>query len=227
MSDPELVDESADNTQSVETTDSSPPPWGDDFDAARAWQTISHLRKREQELESDAKAWKRFREDEDARRETLAELGYEFEEADDEDGPDEFEVDTAPVQIPKALQKELDELKAWRSQQEQREAKKAFDDHISELAAQSEVSLTQFEKQAVLAASVQAGFNPKSTEAAFKELLDYKRAEEQRIIEQYGASKKAPRFSSSGKSATNVKPIHEMTAKERQEYMLERFQTGE
>lgn len=225
MSDPELVDESADTAQSADVADGSPAPWGDDFDAERAWKTISHLRRREAELESDAKAWKRFREDEDARRETLTELGYEFDEADEDD--DDFVVDETPTQIPKALQKELDELKSWRSQQEQRQARQQFDDHISELASQSEVSLSQFEKQAVLAASIQSGFNPKSTEAAFKELLEYKRAEEQRIIEQYGQSKKAPRFSSSGKSATNVKPIGEMTAKERQAYMLERFQTGE
>lgn len=224
MSDPELVDESAD-TQSVETTDSSPPPWGDDFDAARAWQTISHLRKRESELESDAKAWKRFREDEDARRETLSELGYEFE-SDDED--DDFEEEAVqPVQVPKALQKELDDLKQWRSREEQRQAKQQFDEHVGQLASQSEVTLTQFEKRAILAASIENGFKPQSTEAAFKELLEHKRAEEQRIIEQYGQSKKAPRFSSSGKSATNVKPIGEMSARERQAYMLERFNTGE
>jgi hypothetical protein len=224
VSDPELVDESADNAQSADVADGSPPPWGEDFDAARAWQTISHLRKRESELESDAKAWKRFREDEDARRETLTELGYEFEEDGEDDEFDDEPVE--PTVIPKALQKELDDLKAWRGQQEQREAKQAFDEHIGRLASESEVELTQFEKQAVLASSVQAGFNPKATEKAFKDFLDYRRSQEQQIIERYGESKKAPRFSSSGKSATNVKPVHEMTTKERHEYLAAQYQSG-
>ena len=169
MSDPDLVDESAEAAQSVEVADGSPPPWGDDFDAARAWQTISHLRGREKELESDAKAWKRFREDEDARRETLTELGYSIADDDDEDLDDEDFDDEPVTQVPKALQKELDELKTWRSQQEQKEARQAFDDHLNSLAQGAEIELSPFERRAILAASIEAGFKPQHTEKAFKE----------------------------------------------------------
>lgn len=37
-------------TQTPPTAGNEPPPWGEDFDAARAWHTIQTLREREKEL---------------------------------------------------------------------------------------------------------------------------------------------------------------------------------
>lgn len=82
--------ESAETAQgAVESEAPVSPPWGDDFNPERAWKTILSQRDRERELESEAKAWKRFREDEEFRREQLSELGYEFEEPPEEEDEDD------------------------------------------------------------------------------------------------------------------------------------------
>ena len=187
--DPVMADVSADAAQGADA-DSTPVPWGDDFNPEKAWRTITHLRGREKELETEAKAWKRFREDEEYRRQQLGELGYEFDEEDLED-EDDFE-DPEPAAIPKQLQKELDDLKSWRSQQEQREARQAFDSHLDRLAAQSEVELSAFEKRSVLAASIENGFTPDATEQAFKDLVEWRSGFEKQVIDRYGKSKQAP-----------------------------------
>ncbi len=85
----DLAEEPVEAAQdAVETTEpdsvEAPAPWGDDFDPSRAWQTITHLRDREKELEKQAKEFERLQSDPDAFREFLSQRGYELPEEDDE-----------------------------------------------------------------------------------------------------------------------------------------------
>lgn len=72
------------------------PPWGDDFDAQRAWDTITKLRG----FEKQAKEFERIQSDEEARTAWLKSQGYEFAESDEASDSDEleFEDDDAPQQ---------------------------------------------------------------------------------------------------------------------------------
>lgn len=74
----------------VEPTSETPVPWGDDFNAERAWKTITHLRDREKELEKQAKEFERLQSDPDAFREFVSQRGYELPD-EDEPEPDEDE----------------------------------------------------------------------------------------------------------------------------------------
>ena len=110
--DPTQAAESAEIAQSAVESEGPPPPWGDDFNPERAWQTITHLRGREKELESEAKTWKQFREDEEFRRQQLAELGYEFEEEQEDEDDDYEEEESKPLQDPR-----VDQILAERAQE--------------------------------------------------------------------------------------------------------------
>src|SRR5688500_13361811 len=96
----------------VAATEPAAPPWGDDFDAQRAWETITKLRG----FEKQAKEFERIQSDDDARAEWLKSQGYEIadDEPDDSDDEELFEEDDpiAPVRT------ELEEIKQWKAQQE-------------------------------------------------------------------------------------------------------------
>jgi hypothetical protein len=83
------VETAQDAVEPNEPVAEAPAPWGDDFNPDRAWRTITHLRDREKELEKQAKEFERLRNDPDAFREFVSELGYELPEDDDE--PDTHE----------------------------------------------------------------------------------------------------------------------------------------
>jgi hypothetical protein len=179
--DPTLADVSADAAQSAETD--APPPWGDDFNADRAWKTISHQRRREAELEPDAKSWKRFREDDEYRREVLSELGYEVG-GDDDNLEEDFEDDT-PTDDPR-----LSKFEKFIEEQQAKEANQQFNDHLDTLSGENKLS--KKERDWLKAESVQNGFTPQATEKAYKEFVEWRDERDKAAVERYTKSKQAP-----------------------------------
>lgn len=218
------LDPAAEADPVEETSTTSPPPWGEDFQPERAWQTITHLRGREKELESDAKAFKRLREDEDARREFLAELGYEV--ADDEEDSEEEVTDSyEEEETPSEYQKRLEALEAREQERQANAAVQQFKDHVTDLAAKAEVELDDDDVEFLFTKSVNQGFTEKATEAAFEKYVERNKAREAQILERYRGAKKAPAVVPDGKSASQVPNLD--NARDRQAWMLERLNSGD
>lgn len=99
------------------------PPWGDDFDPQRAWNTIQTQRARETQLEQQIKA---LREDPQALNEFLSELGYELPDDEDDTDEDEFlDEDPDDDDEDDPLAARLKALEQKLAEQEQKEAAKA------------------------------------------------------------------------------------------------------
>jgi hypothetical protein len=197
----------------------APPPWGDNFDADRAWRTITHLRDRERELESSAKALQRLQEDETALREFLAEKGYELPEEDDDDLTDEDDDDPiAP------LRSQVQSIEEYIAEQRAERAVDGFAKHLGQLAKDAELDLSDRDKQIVFrdALDMKGGLNKANTEAAFKAHTDYLRSYESRVREGWQQRKKAPTpATTTGQSATQVPDLDD--AASRQAWMIEQM----
>jgi hypothetical protein len=207
--------------QSAPETTDAPPPWGDDFDAARAWQTITHLRGRETELEKQAREYERLQSDPDAQSEFLAKLGYEVEE-DDIDEPD-------PGVDPEiqSVKQQIEELAKWRADREAEERATAFNADVNRLAEAAEVELDDDDREwiAYRASKADGGFTPKAVEAAFKALYDRDIARAAAYGERLKNSKKAPVVSPPGVPATPA-PEDLNDPQARVKFMFERMTGG-
>jgi hypothetical protein len=194
------ADEPVEAAQSAPETTDAPPPWGEDFDAARAWQTITHQRRREAELEA---------------------VGYEVEEDDIEDDEPGTNPDVA------ALKQQLDDLAQWREQREAEERAAAFNADVDRLAEEADVELDSDDREwiAYRASKAQGGFTPEAVQAAFKALYDRDIARAQRYGERLKNSKKAPVVSPPGVPATPA-PTDLDDPQARVKFMLERMQGG-
>lgn len=178
--------ESAEAAQSAVEPEapSAPAPWGDDFNPDRAWQTITHLRGREKELEQQAKQYERLRSDPDAQRQFLADLGYEVDE--DTGVDDEVEDPDDPIQ---PLTQKLSELEAWKAQQEHQASLDAFNKDIAGFAAEAKVELTEDDKFLLLQKTFQTGGNPAAARKAFDAHVELIKARDKAIIDRYLKSK--------------------------------------
>jgi hypothetical protein len=216
------ADEPVEAAQSAPETTDAPPPWGEDFDAARAWQTITHQRRREAELEAVAKEFERLKSDPDAQKEFISGLGYEVEEDDIEDD-DESGVNPDVA----ALKQQLDDLAQWREQREAEERAAAFNADVDRLAEEADVELDNDDREwiAYRASKAQGGFTPEAVQAAFKALYDRDIARAQRYGERLKNSKKAPVVSPPGVPATPA-PTDLDDPQARVKFMLERMQGG-
>jgi hypothetical protein len=216
------ADEPVEAAQSAPETTDAPPPWGEDFDAARAWQTITHQRRREAELEAVAKEFERLKSDPDAQKEFISGLGYEVEEDDIEDD-DESGVNPDVA----ALKQQLDDLAQWREQREAEERAAAFNADVDRLAEEADVELDSDDREwiAYRASKAQGGFTPEAVQAAFKALYDRDIARAQRYGERLKNSKKAPVVSPPGVPATPA-PTDLDDPQARVKFMLERMQGG-
>lgn len=171
--------ESAEAAQSaVESVSSSPPPWGDDFNPERAWQTITHLRDREKELESDAKAFKRLQDDEDARRDLLSQWGYEIDEGQQEE-EEELEEETPAPQ----LDPRVDALIAERAQE-------AFERDLTKFAGDREVSPQAHDW--IESQTLKNGASPEALEKATKAWFEFEDGLTTKARESYLQSKQTP-----------------------------------
>lgn len=200
---------------------SSPAPWGDDFDAQRAWNTISHLRDRERELEPSHKAYERLQggDDLDTFRDLAEKYGFEIPEGEEEPGEDFFkDVPADDIYTPRIneVAAKVDPIAEWVENQQLEQALGAFNKHLDTLAQEASTDDDTFEldeddRSLLLAASVHAGFNEKATVDAFtkyKARIDARRgveeAAEAQAQEAYKQSKKAPHVTSAGKPGTEV-----------------------
>jgi hypothetical protein len=215
------ADEPVEAAQSAPETTDAPPPWGEDFDAARAWQTITHQRRREAELEAVAREFERLKSDPDAQKEFISGLGYEVEEDDIEDDEPGTNPDVA------ALKQQLDDLAQWREQREAEERAAAFNADVDRLAEEADVELDSDDREwiAYRASKAQGGFTPEAVQAAFKALYDRDIARAQRYGERLKNSKKAPVVSPPGVPATPA-PTDLDDPQARVKFMLERMQGG-
>jgi hypothetical protein len=212
--------ESAPEAETAEETSASvpdaPPPWGDDFNPERAWQTITHLRGREKELESESKRLKALQEDEDALREFLAEKGFEIAEDESEDEPaDEDDVDPVEERLRK-----IEEAEQTRAERERSDAarqfKSEFDSHVNELAEGAGWELDDDDRLVIWAKS-SADNNGvptvQGTEKAVKEFIDRQEQRVQARLESYKTSKKTAAVVPPGKSASQVPDLSDESAR--------------
>jgi hypothetical protein len=203
-------------------TEQASPPWGDDFDAQRAWDTITKLRA----FEKPAREFERIKSDEDARAEFLKELGYEFAEDDEPDTPDEELFDDDDPVAP--LNEKLTQLEQWKQQQEAKEAAAAIRSDLDTFNEGSDWELDDDDRQAIVARANRQnpnGFGPDELRKAhdwFIARLD--RAAEAAVERAKTPKPKAPHVTAAGKPATGTKPIEDMTPEEHRAWARERYQ---
>jgi hypothetical protein len=217
------ADEPVEAAQSAPETTDAPPPWGEDFDAARAWQTITHQRKREAELETVAKEYERLKSDPDAQKEFLSTLGYEVEDDDDM-------FDEQPQENPEvaALKKQLEDLSTWRDREEAQRREAAFNADLDRLADKAEVELDPEDRELIAYLASKNGpenFTPQAVEQAFEALLARYEQNAQRSMERMKKGKKAPVVTPAGTSAVPTPPNLDSHA-DRVKHMLERMTGG-
>jgi hypothetical protein len=200
--------ETEDTPGEVPETSETPAPWGDDFNPERAWNTISHLRGVEKELEPKAKQLDRLLsgEDPDTIQQVLEAYGYEVSDTDDEEPDvvsDDWEDPTAAEL--KAIKKDLEEQKAWREQQEGAAQVAAFESTVDGLAKADGMVLKPYHKLAIAQeVSSKGRVTDEAIEKAYATLKADIEAERKATIEGYTTSKKAPRRPASGESASEV-----------------------
>lgn len=197
-------------------------PWGDDFDAQRAWDTITKLRG----FEKQAKEFERIQSDEEARAEWLKSQGYEItdddEEADDPDEEDfEFEDDERPTEV---RDPRVDDLLAERAQTQIRTDLDRFN-------AESGWELDDDDRRAIeVRARLQGGdkgFGPKELEAAHKWFIDrLERAASAGVERAKKPKPKAPHVTRGGKAATETPGWNDMTWEQQAEEMARRVQAN-
>ena len=216
----DLAAESADATAEPSTPapDTTPPPWGDEFDPARAWQTITHLRDREKELETSAKAYQRLQEDSDALREFLAEKGYELPDEDDD-----LDIDVEDDDPVAPLRSEMESIKEYIAEQKAERTVDAFAKHLNELSGSAELQLSDRDKQIVFRDALDlGGLTKANTEKAFKAHVDWLTERDQTLRQGWQEKKKAPTTATNtGKSATQVPDLDD--PQQRHAWMVERM----
>lgn len=214
-------DTPVDAAQGAEATEA--PPWGDDFDAGKAWNTITTQRQAEKELKEELR---QIREDREAflkfteqhHRDLLAD---EEDEAAGSEEDVEFEDDDqiAPVR------KDLDEIKAW---QQEREAERVAAQIRTDLTAINEGSdweLDQFDHEQIVAAASRdpKGFDKAALERAHKSYIDRLNKAGEVYVERAKKPKPKPsHVPNGGKAATGTTPVSEMTTAQREKFMLDR-----
>lgn len=206
----------------------TPPPWGDDFDAQRAWNTITHLRGREHELEQAARELEQFLTSPEAMISALEALGYEFETEPDED--------PEPVEFDDPRDAKLHELEQWKASIEQerarqREAEQAATEqaYLDKIEADCNAQLAAIDglddddRDWIFTRALTTHHTPEGLpdiEAAHKEFVERENARQRRWAE----SKTAPHTPGSGTSATQVPDLDDEA--QRHAYMRERLRAA-
>jgi hypothetical protein len=174
-----------------------PDGWTGEFDPHRAKATIDRLR----EFETDAQQFRRLKEDPDAQRAFLEELGYEIPD-DEPEQPDWMQEDDYADPTEARIAQVEDRL----SQIQQQEEMQSLAAHVAELTQDSGLDV-EVQRQLFEIAS-QPGYNPQRTEKIVKQYISAVKAAEERAIEQYRESKRTqtpPPPGTAGEPAPDLK----------------------
>lgn len=223
--------ESAEAAQGAVTDEApsteAPPPWGEDFSPERAWQTITHLRGREKELEPHHKTLERLQsgEDLDTFRRLAEKYGFEVpDEVEDELEDDGGEEDPRDQQL-KQLEERLSRQEQQYVERTRREQWAGWTDHVKQLADAEGYELSERDLKRLAFESADEANFPIEPAAAKKILSDYL-AESEEIakarMERWKSSKKAPHVSPAGKAGSGPKPDL-TTTQGREAYFRERL----
>lgn len=210
---PIQADEAETDTQGDVTSDApTTPPWGDDFQAEKAWSTIQAQRAAEKELKSELQRLKRLEEDENAWLEHGREKFPDQFAADDESPEDEFlEDDDEPEVMTKA------EFKAWQAEQE---AARLAEANQQQFAADLDRFVGDRELSEYGNGWIhnQTYDGPEDLEKAVNSWFDY----EDELRGSKPRNKKAAHVVTGGKAVTGTVDYSEMTRDQINEHMVAR-----
>lgn len=200
------MDETADTTEAAEetpaletadTTSDEKPPWGDDFDPQKAWDTIQTQRASEKELKERAKRADELEaelQDEQKLLDRLRERGYEVD--DDEDPA--LEDEDGEFRDPR-----VDELIAAREREQAEALVSDIQGHVKELAGKQSLELTDRQLRSLTREALDAGADPDATERLFGEFVEELKEYDKRAIERYRKSKNTTVPPGGGREATD------------------------
>lgn len=211
--DQERPDEATADAQGAVQAETSSPPWGEDFDADRAWRSIQAGRETEKELKERLRAEQSAWDDEDAVYKRISEKFPHWLEdgtQDSVDDDDEFEDDDPRDQELKELRERQAAHDEWIAEQKNQAQMRAYHADVDEVQTAKEVVFDEDDR--VLIAQKAAsytdgqGFGKKELEKA----VDWLIARDERIaqtrLEQVKSSKRAPHVSAAGKAGTGPQP---------------------
>lgn len=125
--------ESAETAQGAVESETS-APWGDDFSAEKAWNTIQTQRESEKELKERLRQAEQVWEDDQALRERLQAKGFEFADDADEDDDDFGDDDDGPQFLTKQEYEERER------QRQVADSNRQFASDLKELTSERELS---------------------------------------------------------------------------------------
>jgi hypothetical protein len=180
------------DAQQQEQQQGAPPPWGEDFNPQRAWDTITAQRESEatlkqqlQESQQVKDLWEAAQNDPELQAQILGLWGYDIE--GNEDPGSQQEQAFQDPRVDALLQERQAEQDA-----------NLLTGHIQQLAEKEGVALSDGQFQRLFRDAVDAGLNPQGTEQVFKQFVEDRKQEEQAIIDRYVKSKRTPRPASGG-----------------------------
>lgn len=199
--------------------DATPPPWGDDFNPERAWQTITHLRG----FEGDAKQFRKFSEDPEALMEFIRERHPNMV-AEEPDPDPEPEYEPEPGDDPRIQQllAQNQQLTEWQAQVERDRAFNRFNEDLSNVAGEREISPQA--REWIFHKTVETGDNKQALAKAAQAWFEFE--DSLRAPAEPVSKPRVPTPPAAGKTATGTKPFSEMTRQERDDYAYERFQSS-
>lgn len=139
--------------------------------------------------------------------EAASELGFEFAEQEPDPGDEEQTYGEEPAETADPVARQ------WIEQQQVKENLALFNSHLDRLAGGPEL-LDDWDRQALLNASIAGGFNEQATEKAFAQWKERNDTREKAQFEKWKKSKQAPHVSASGTGATEVPFRDDMSLRE-------------
>ncbi len=183
------------DTQGEPTPDAGTPPWGDDFDASRAWNTIQTLREESKTAKGQLSEAKQAQEllsqlqsDPDLQAHLVREWGYDVDDEGDYQDGQEPDPDDRLAHLEQTVQSDIEG-------RQQAELTNAVATHLEGLLGDAQVTDREF--NALLTDALQ---NPDKgrTEELVQAFQQERQQFEKSAIEKYLASKKGPRLPPEG-----------------------------
>lgn len=190
------------------------PPWGEDFDAERAWSTIQTQRQAEKDLKAQVGEYEALLADPDA---LLSRLGYETVTDEDPQAPAGGEQEYDPLA---EIRGQVDQIQGTLAQQQAQEIHRELGDHIDTLLGESDLKLTKKQRAAIAAEAWNDGDpSPAHTAQVVKDWADDLAAYRDEAVSGYRKSKRAPRAAPQGQPGS--KQIDFSNEEERQRMFAE------